>query len=44
LFGSVLGVTGALVSGTIGFPMAVSHGMQGALMGHLVRARPEVFE
>jgi hypothetical protein len=44
LIGSRLGVTGAMLSGTIGLPLAVSHGVQGALMGHLVRARSEVFE
>jgi hypothetical protein len=37
-------VTGAVVVCAIGFPLAISHGIQGALMGHLVRARPEVFE
>jgi hypothetical protein len=44
LFGSLFGITGAVVSGTIGLPLAISHGIQGALMGHLARARPEVFE
>jgi hypothetical protein len=44
MFGSMLGITGAVLSGTIGFPLAISHGLQGALMGHLVRARGEIFE
>jgi hypothetical protein len=44
LFGSLLGATGALLSGSFGIPLALSHGIQGALMGHLFRARPEVFE
>ncbi len=44
LFGSLFGATGALLSGTIGLPLALSHGIQGALMGHLARARAEVFE
>jgi hypothetical protein len=44
LFGSLFGATGAMLSGSIGGPLALSHGIQGALMGHLVRARPEVFE
>ena len=42
--GSIFGVTVPVLSGTLGFPLAVSHGLQGALMGHLVRARAEVFE
>ena len=42
--GSILGVTGPVLSGTLGFPLAISHGLQGALMGHLVRARAEVFD
>jgi hypothetical protein len=41
---SIFGVTGPVLSGTLGLPLAVSHGLQGALMGHLVRARAEVFE
>jgi hypothetical protein len=44
LFGSLLGVAGAVLSGTAGLPLALSHGIQGALMGHLARARGEVFE
>jgi hypothetical protein len=44
VFGSLLGVTGVVISGTLGFPLAVTHGIQGALMGHLVRARGEIFE
>jgi hypothetical protein len=44
LFGSVLGVTGIVVGGTLGFPLALMHGIQGALMGHLARARGEIFE
>jgi hypothetical protein len=41
---SALGITGVVISGTLGFPLAVSHGIQGALMGHLLRARGEIFE
>jgi hypothetical protein len=44
LFGSLMGVAGAVLSGTVGLPLALSHGIQGALMGHLARARGEVFE
>lgn len=44
LFGAGLGLTGSLLGGTVGVPLALSHGVQGALMGHLLRARPEVFE
>jgi hypothetical protein len=44
LFGAALGVTGVEITGTLGFPLAVSHGIQGALMGNLVRARGEIFE
>ena len=42
--GTALGVSGAVLSGTVGIPLAISHGIQGALMGHLARARGEVFE
>jgi hypothetical protein len=41
---TLMGATGAVLSGTVGVPLAVSHGIQGALMGHLARARAEVFE
>jgi hypothetical protein len=44
LFGSALGITGSVIVGTLGFPLAVSHGIQGALVGHLVRSRSEIFE
>jgi hypothetical protein len=42
--GSLVGISGAVLSATIGFPLAISHGLQGALMGHLVRARAEIFD
>ncbi|HMI93203.1 MAG TPA: hypothetical protein VK509_17655, partial [Polyangiales bacterium] len=44
LFGSMLGAAGAVLSGTVGLPLALSHGIQGALMGHLARSRSEIFE
>lgn len=44
IFGSMLGIAGDVASGAIGLPLAISHGVQGALMGHLARARPEIFE
>jgi hypothetical protein len=44
LFGSMLGLTGTILGGTIGLPLALSHGVQGALMGHLARARADIFE
>jgi hypothetical protein len=43
LIGSMAGLSGVILSGTLGLPLALSHGIQGALMGHLMRARPEVF-
>ena len=44
LFGQMMGITGLLVSSTFGLPLAISHGVQGALMGHLVRAHADAFE
>jgi hypothetical protein len=44
IFGRLLGISGVLASGTFGIPLAISHGMQGALMGHLFRANAEAFE
>jgi hypothetical protein len=44
LVGSSMGLTGELAQSTLGLPLAVSHGIHGALMGHLVRARPDVLE
>ena len=44
LFGQMMGITGVLVSSTFGLPLAISHGVQGALMGHLVRAHADAFE
>ena len=44
LFGSLFGAAGAVLSGTAGIPLALSHGIQGALMGHLARSRSEIFE
>ena len=44
LCGSLLGAAGAVLSGTVGLPLALSHGLQGALMGHLARTRSEIFE
>ena len=44
LAGSMLGLSGAILIGTLGLPLALSHGIQGALMGHLARARAEIFE
>lgn len=40
---STAGVSGVLLSAVLGPPMALSHGIQGALMGYLMRARPELF-
>jgi hypothetical protein len=42
--GAALGVMGQVAMLTLGFPLSVSHGVLGALMGHLVRARGEIFE
>lgn len=44
LLGAMLGLEGTILSGTLGLPLALSHGIQGALMGHLTRARREIFE
>jgi hypothetical protein len=44
LFGSMLGLSGSLLSGALGLPLALSHGIQGALMGHLARSRADLFE
>lgn len=40
---SAAGLSGILLSAALGLPMALSHGVQGALMGQLMRARPELF-
>jgi hypothetical protein len=40
---SLAGVSGVLLSATLGLPMALSHGVQGTLMGVLMRAHPELF-
>jgi len=40
---SAAGISGVLLSAVLGPPMALSHGIQGALMGYLMRARPELF-
>ncbi|MDH5673257.1 MAG: ribosomal protein L7/L12 [Myxococcales bacterium] len=44
LVGSITGIAGALLTATAGLPLALSHGVMGALMGYLARTRPEVFE
>ena len=44
LVGSMLRLSGAILTGALGLPLALSHGIQGALMGHLARARAEIFE
>jgi hypothetical protein len=44
LFGQLMGITGVLASTTFGLPLAISHGVQGALMGHLIRSNAEAFE
>jgi hypothetical protein len=40
---SAAGISGVLLGVVLGPPMALSHGVQGALMGYLMRARPELF-
>lgn len=40
---SALGVTGVLLGAALGPPLALGHGVQGAVMGQLMRARPELF-
>jgi hypothetical protein len=40
---SAAGISGALLGATLGLPMALGHGIQGALMGNLMRAHPELF-
>jgi hypothetical protein len=40
---SAAGISGVLLSAVLGPPMALSHGIQGALMGYLMRARPDLF-
>jgi hypothetical protein len=42
--GHFLGATGSLLTGTVGLPLALSHGVMGALAGNLARARPEALE
>jgi hypothetical protein len=42
--GRAIGISGMLLAGTIGLPLALSHGVLGALLGHLLRARPDAFE
>jgi hypothetical protein len=44
LFGSSMGLPGMLLQGSVGLPLAASHGMMGALLGHLVRAKPDLFD
>lgn len=41
--GAVLELQGWFFLATLGFPLAISSGIQGGLMGHLMRARPETF-
>jgi hypothetical protein len=40
---SAAGISGVLLSAVLGPPLALSHGIQGAMMGFLMRARPELF-
>jgi hypothetical protein len=44
LFGSSMGLSGTLLQAGGGFPLAASHGIMGAMFGHLVRARPDLFD
>ena len=44
LFGSSMGLSAALMQAGGGFPLAASHGIMGALFGHLVRAKPDLFD
>jgi hypothetical protein len=41
---ALFGVTGALASAALGLPLALSHGIEGSLMGHLARTRASLFE
>jgi hypothetical protein len=41
---ALFGLSPALAVATLGVPLALTHGVLGALMGHLVRARGEAFE
>jgi hypothetical protein len=41
--GDAMGLTGVLLSALFGLPLAISHGLMGALMGHLTRAHPKAF-
>jgi len=41
--GDAMGLTGVLLTAMFGLPLALSHGLMGALMGHLTRARPQAF-
>jgi hypothetical protein len=42
--GHFLGATGGLLTGTMGLPLALSHGVMGALAGNLARARPDTLQ
>jgi hypothetical protein len=42
--GSLVGISASVLSATVGFPLAISHGLQGALMGHLARSKAEIFD
>jgi hypothetical protein len=44
IVGLTSGLSGGFFVGSAGLPMAIGHGVLGALSGHLMRARPEVFE
>jgi hypothetical protein len=44
LLGKLVGISSIVATATFGLPLAVSHGMQGALMGHLMRSKAEAFE
>lgn len=42
--GAILEMQGPFFLAAMGFPIAIGCGIQGGLMGHLMRARPEAFE
>ena len=41
---ALFGLSPPLIVATLGAPLALAHGITGALMGHVVRARAEAFE
>jgi hypothetical protein len=44
VFTSSLGLAASVLAPAFGFPLAMSHGVMGSLLGHLAQARPDVFE